>query len=171
MSSPGSERRCETRDFETCLAGYLKYLAVKNYALGTIKWRKTYLRKFFNYLETKDIHDLRAVTRENIENYKVYLKTAYTTRYGTPLTDSSYICYVTAITDFFHRLEQTGQILMTPALKSEKTLRSHPLRLPKVLYEEEVLKILESCPVNTPTGLRDRAILKLFTPPGSDGVN
>ena len=150
--------------FETCLEGYLKHLAVKNYARGTIKWRNTYLLNFFSYLKNKGIDgDLRAVTKSDVESFKAYLKTVHLTRRGTALTDSSFSSYVTAVTDFFRWLERTGQILITPAPKPERVRRrSRPLKLPQVLSEEEVLKILESSPINTPAGLRDRAIMELF---------
>ena len=51
---------------------------------------------------------------------------------------------------------------MTPAPRPERTKRLKPVKLPQVLNEAEVLKILESCPINTPSGSRDRAILEML---------
>jgi integrase/recombinase XerD len=149
--------------YENYLTDYLHHLEVKHFAKGTIDWRRSYLRTFFSYLQTQGISDPKAVTRAHVESFKAYLKTEYRTQsHGQPLTDSSFASFVTAVTDFFRWLERSGQILMTPAPRPERTKRVKPLKLPQVLSVAEVLKILESCPINTPAGLRDRAILELL---------
>jgi integrase/recombinase XerD len=148
--------------YENYLTDYLNHLTVKNYAKGTIDWRRSYLRIFFSYLQNQGINDPKAVTKAQVESFKAYLKTEYRTHQGQELADSSFSSFVTAVTDFFKWLERTGQILMTPAPKPERTKRLKPVKLPQVLNEDEVLKILESCPLNTPPGLRDRAILEMF---------
>ena len=148
--------------YENYLEEYLHHLTVRNYAKGTIDWRRSYLRVFFSYLENQGVSDPKAVTKAQVESFKAYLKTEYLTQRGNALSDSSFSSFVTAVTDFFKWLEITGQILMTPATKPERTKRVKPVKLPQVLNEDEVLKILEACPINTPPGLRDRAILEVL---------
>ena len=148
--------------YENYLNEYLHYLTVRNYAKGTIDWRRSYLRVFFSYLENQGVFDPKSVTKAQVESFKAYLKTEYRTHQGRELSDSSFSSFVTAVTCFFKWLEITGQILMTPAAKPERTKRVKPVKLPQVLNEDEVLKILEACPVNTPPGLRDRAILEVL---------
>jgi integrase/recombinase XerD len=148
--------------FESYLTGYLQFLAMKNFAQGTIDWHKSYLKQLFTYLEERGTDDPKAVTREQIEAYRVYLKTEHRTKRGGALAGSTYESHIAAITGFFHWLEQTKQILMTPVMKPERPKKPKPLKLPEVMTEEEAVKVLEASPINTPTGLRDRAILEVL---------
>jgi len=148
--------------FESYLTGYLQFLAVKNYAQGTIDWHKSYLKQCFTYLEERGTNDPKAVTREQIEAYRVYLKTEHRTKRGRALAGSTYESHIAAITDFFHWLEQTKQILMTPVVKPDRHKKPKPLKLPEVMTEAETVKVLEASPINTPHGLRDRAILEVL---------
>lgn len=148
--------------FENYLTGYLQSLAVKNYAKGTIDWHKSYLKQCFAYLEERGTDDPKAVNREQIDVYRVYLRTEHLTKQGKLLADSTFQAHLNAVAGFFHWLEQTQQILITPVVNPERSRQPKPLKLPEVLTEEEAVKVLESCPINTPTGLRDRAILELL---------
>ena len=150
--------------FENYRDEYLNYLAVKGYAEGTQKWRKVYLKQFLNYLDGKDILDLKAVTGSHIEKYLLYLKEEYRTNRGggQPLAERSYYAHTISITDFFEWLERTGQILITPLAGLPKPKQPRPGYLPQVLTEQETVTLLESCPVNTPAGLRNRAMLELL---------
>ena len=145
--------------YEKLLEDYCRHLAAKGYAQGTISWRKSYLKALFVYLAERDIHDPKEVTTSHIKAYKVYLKETHRTPRGGELAESTYSSHITAFTDFFRWLERSGQILMTPVPRQERRKKPKPLKLPQVMSEAEPVKILESCPANTPTGLRDRAIL------------
>ena len=148
--------------FKEYLNDYLNSLAVKGYDQGTINWRKSYLKQLFAHLEAKGITDVKAVTKTHIDGFRIYLKEEHRTPQGKPLSDSTYGSYNTAMMDFFHWLEQTGQILISPVVKPPRIKKLKPVKLPQVLSEDEVLKILETCRINTPTGLRDRAILEIL---------
>jgi integrase/recombinase XerD len=148
--------------FEHYLTGYLEYLAAKGYAQGTLRWRKTYLRQLFTYLDQQRITTFQNVTGDHIDNYRVYLKTEHRTVRGTLLAGSSFSSHLQAITDFFLWLEKTRQILITPVIKPLWSKTPKPLKLPHVLTEEEAVKIIEASPLNTPYGLRDRAILEVL---------
>lgn len=139
---------------------YLDHLAVKGYADGTLNWRGSHLKQFFAYLRDQEIADIKAVNSSHIEAYRLYLRN-YRTRLGKPLSFRTYDAHNITLADFFKWLEDTKEILISPVIYEFKP-QSKPLQLPKVLTEAEVLKILEACPLNTPTGLRDRAILELF---------
>jgi integrase/recombinase XerD len=152
-------------NFEPYITGYLEYLTAKGYAAGTIKWRRVDLKQFLNYLTEKNILDLKAVTGSHIESYLFYLKKEYRTHRsggGGPLAERTYYAHTTTITDFFDWLERTDQILITPLAGMPKPSKPRPGHLPIVLTEMETLKVLESCPINTPNGLRDRAILEVI---------
>ena len=139
---------------------YLDHLAVKGYADGTLNWRGSNLKQFFAYLCDQKVTDIKAVNSSHIEAYRLYLRN-YRTRRGEPLSSRTYDAHNVTLGDFFKWLEDSKEILISPVLY-DYAPQSKPLQLPKVLTETEVLKVLEACPINTPTGLRDRAILELF---------
>jgi integrase/recombinase XerD len=148
--------------FKEYLNDYSKFLAAKGYDQGTVNWRKSYLKLLFTYLEAREITSPKEVTRTHINNFRIFLKEEHRTLQGKLIASSTYGAYNTAMMDFFHWLEQTKQILISPVDKLPRIKKSKPDKLPQVLTEDETLKILETCQINTPTGLRDRAILEIF---------
>jgi len=144
------------------LAGYLQQMAARGYTQPTIYGHGCYLKKCLAYLERKGITDLKAVTSGEINGFLRYLKEEYRTARGKPLTNGSYRCHLNAVNNFFHWLEDTGRILTAPVAKRQEPGIFQPERLPNVINEEEAVKILESCPANTPNGLRNRAIMELL---------
>lgn len=144
------------------LLEYIQYMAVKGYSKRTIYWHQCYLKKFLAYLWRQQITDLKAVTNQEIDSFKVYLKEEYCTPKGTPATAATRFNYLNAINGFFRWLEDTGQILIAPVVRQKEANQPKPVKLPNVLSEAEVLQILDSCPINTSRELRDRAILELL---------
>jgi len=146
---------------ESYLHGYLSALAAKGYARGTRQWHACYLKQFLAWLEERDITDPKAVTEADIQDYKMYLRKEHRTPRDTPLAESTYESHLAAIAGFFKWLEKSGQILLNPA-PPRWSKKPKPLKLPQIMTEEEALRVLESCPINTPAGLRDRAILEVL---------
>ena len=52
--------------------------------------------------------------------------------------------------------------MISPFAKEEKLKNHKAARLPQVLTQEEMIKVLESCPLHTVVGFRDRAILEIL---------
>jgi len=149
-------------EFEDELRDYLDFMAAKGYAQTTMYNRHKYLNQFLAYLMKRNITDLKAVTGGHIESYRDFLKTEPRPRKGRCLLEGSYFNHLNAIRGFFKWLEATGRILITPVASRFGPRAPRVEQLPNIISEEETVKILESCPPNTPTGLRDRAILELF---------
>jgi integrase/recombinase XerD len=145
--------------FEPYLEEYLERLAAAGYSKGTLKGRRECLNRFFQGMAEKGIYEPRDVTRGMVDEYFSDLK-KYRTAKGTPLAGSTYSRHIGAVDGFFRWLAKTNQILISP-VANRPVIRSKR-RLPQVLTEDEILKILESCPFNTPAGLRDRAMLELL---------
>lgn len=143
------------------LERYLNHLAVRGYSKATIYDYGNYLNEFLQYIKQQNL-ELKAITSQNIEEYKLHLKEAPRPRIGTPLSDGSYHNHLKALTGFFKWLEESNQILISPVVKTFEPRTQKPKKLPNVLTEEEVLKILEFCPINTPVGIRDRAMLEIL---------
>lgn len=148
--------------FENEFKEYLNSLAAKGYAQTTIYNQRKYLNQFLGYLMKQNITDLKAVTSYHIESYRYFLKTELRPRKGQLLSEGSYFNHLNAIRGFFKWLEATGRIFITPVANQLGTRTPKTEQLPNIITEEEVVKILESCPINTPIGLRDRAILEVI---------
>lgn len=148
--------------FENELQEYLNSLAAKGYAQTTTYNRRKYLNQFLAYLMRHNIFDLKAVTSYHIESYRYFLKSELRPRKGQLLSEGSYFNHLNAIRGFFKWLEATGRIFITPLSKQSETRTPKTEQLPNIISEEEAVKILESCPPNTPIGLRDRAILEVL---------
>jgi len=147
--------------FETYITGYLDHLAARGYAQGTRYWHASYLRQFCAWLEKRDLSGPMEVTAAHVAAYQVHLKTEHRTPRDTPLAESTYQSHLAAIAGFFKWLEKSGWILINPA-PVERRKKPKPFKLPRVMAEEEALRILDSCPINTPVGLRDRAMLEIL---------
>lgn len=148
--------------FEKELFDYLIYLVSKGYSQETIRWRKSPLKLFFGYLGRQNIPDLKKVTRCHIEKYRVFLKQVHRTPQDRPISEGTYRDHIIVLKDFFHWLVKAGKILVSP-FRPEEKLRTHKAsRLPQVLTYEEMIKVLESCPLHTVVGFRDRAILEIL---------
>ena len=71
---------------------------------------------------------------------------------------SSQARYISTLRRFYRHLLARGLIRSDPTLKIAMPLK--PARLPKVLSERDVEALLGAPPVDTPLGLRDRAMLE-----------
>ena len=145
--------------FEEYFADYIKHLEAVGFAKSTIVQKKIYTGRCSNYLKAMGITDIKAVTREHLDQYFTYLKNEYRTKKGLTVLPTTYGNNITDTHQFFDWLEKNNHILISPVIDPPRTQR---LKLPEVLSEAEILKILDSCPINTPLGARDRAILELL---------
>ena len=145
--------------FEEYFADYIKHLEAVGFAKSTIVQKKIYTGRCLNYLKAMGITDIKAVTREHLDQYFTYLKNEYRTKKGLTVLPTTYGNNITDTHQFFDWLEKNNHILISPVIDPPRTQR---LKLPEVLSEAEILKILDSCPINTPLGARDRAILELL---------
>jgi integrase/recombinase XerD len=137
-----------------------KNLEARNYAKTSVEDYHRYLPKFFWFLESRGIQDVRRVSRETLEAYQFYLAESKTTA-GTVFKWSTQCTLFRPVRKLFEWLESTRQILVNPA---EGLHDPRPeCRLPKnVMTEEQVRRLLETPDTTTVQGFRDRAILEVF---------
>jgi site-specific recombinase XerD len=137
---------------KTQMDDYLESLRVRHYSTATVKSRQQSLRSFQTFLEANAVADLRAVSRDTIEQHQRELLRVYSV--GTVRV------LLAGVRHFFAHLENTDAILLNPTLGVP--LPKEERRLPKrILQPSEVRKILNA-PDESPKGIRDRALLELF---------
>jgi integrase/recombinase XerD len=137
---------------KTSMDDYLESLRVRHYSPATVKSRAQSLRRFFAHLQTIGVADLRAVSRQTIEDYQRELLSHYPV-----MTVRNHLG---SLRGLFAHLENTGAILLDPCpgVPLPKAERRLPRR---VLKPSEARKLL-GAPDQSPKGLRDRALLELF---------
>ena len=111
------------------------------------------LKKMASYFDEMHIQDVGSITETNLNSYMLYLER---NRFA-PSTVSRSVASIRAFFQFLckeHTIEEDPAESLRPP-KVEK-------KLPEILTVEEVDLLLEQPSVNTPKGIRDRAMLELL---------
>lgn len=150
------------------LLKFKEYLKIKSYSARTIASYEYCLKRFFAYLGNKSLKEL---TRDDILDYQLYLKQSRKTCPERPLRVPSGQApgvegynprtierHMHSVKGFYRYLEKTFYILVNPC--DSLILRKIPTRIPVVLTENEVKRILNQPNTSTLIGIRDRAILE-----------
>ena len=141
-------------------ARYRDYLSlVKGWSPATTDTYSRELKPFFEFLESYELQSLAGLTRKMLEEYRAHLYRLKPR--GKNLALSTQAVRLAAIKQFARFLYREQYLLVDIGAGLEMPRRAQ--RLPRVvLSEREALKLLEAPNVQTPVGLRDRAMLELF---------
>ncbi len=138
----------------------VRHLQGKGYTPATVTGYGRYVKPFLAYLAEKGVVDLRRVTVDELLEYRQRVLEAKTFQ-GKPYRWGTVCLMIRSAKTLFDYLEETGQILLNPAVNMKEPPRPH--RLPHVvLNREEVEEILRVPDTSTSTGMRDQAILEVF---------
>ena len=133
---------------------FLHYLIVeRGFSKNTIEAYGHGLNRFSNHLRGKGIREWSNVTKFEIKAFLLLLK-----RKG--FSTKTVARNLVAIRTFFKFLTQEGILEVNPTeeLESPKIAKT----LPKILSLKEVEQLLEQPNLQTPLGIRDRAMLELL---------
>lgn len=133
---------------------FLHYLIVeKGLSKNTIEAYGHGLNRFSNHLREKGIREWTNVTKFEVKAFLLLLK-----RKG--FSTKTVVRNLVAIRSFFKFLTQEGILEVNPTeeLESPKIAKT----LPKILSLKEVEQLLEQPNLQTPLGIRDRAMLELL---------
>ncbi|TGK06317.1 recombinase XerC [Leptospira fletcheri] len=127
----------------------------------TIRGHRFFLEVFFRWCIERGIEDPEQLSMSLVDRYQRYVsqyKNQVTKRLIIPQTQAHFLNTVRA---FYLWMERRELIVKNPCL--EMRLPRNIKRIPRnVLKVEEAEKILSVPDLNSPLGLRDRAILELF---------
>ena len=127
---------------------------------STLTTRKQALIVFVRWCAERSLARPQDITLPILERYQAYLF-HYRKRNGDPLGYISQRSRLIPLKTFFQWLARARHLLYNPA--SEMQLPKPPKKLPHhVLTLAEVDAILAQTDINTPAGLRDRAMLELL---------
>ena len=149
----------EHTGFYAYLLRYNEAMKLRNYSKSTLHRRESDIRRFVGWCDERGLGQPQDVTKPILENYQKHLY-YYRQANGEPLSPTSRNHYITSIKQFFKWLTQENFLLYNPA--SELFVPRQTPSLPVVLTIEEIEALMLQQNLNTPYGVRDRAILEVL---------
>lgn len=141
------------------LPAYLAQLRDRNYSAATIRGRARELNDFLLFCRDRAIDEPAQLSVALIERFRRDLARRISAFTGRRLSPTSQISRLSMLRDYLRFLVKRGLLLFNPALEVE--LPKIGVRLPRgTLSALEVERILVTPDIETPVGLRDRAILE-----------
>ena len=137
---------------------YLSLLEGRLLAAGTRKRCRYYLARFLSWLGEED---LREVSGLRLLEYRQHLKTLSSVK-GRPLSVATVELHLLTLKDWFSFLVRSDLLLSNPTenLNLNRVRTSENLR--STFGEDEIVRFLESIPLDSPVGKRDRAFFELL---------
>lgn len=131
---------------------------------GFSKWTQEQslwgLSYFYVFLKERDEENLQSITGDTLHKYQMHLYNMVGRR-GKPLSLSSQMNALVSVRVLFRWLVRRGHILADPSTAIALPKQKEPL--PKyVMTRREMTRVLNEPNVDTPLGLRNRAILELM---------
>jgi len=146
--------------FDDLLFAFREHLRVKSYSPASIATYTDYLRGFFAYLGEIGVGDVKRVTRDHLQAYRLRLA-EHRCRGGRGYSVSTLCIKVRAVRRLFEYLEATNRILVNPAETFKEPKKE--TRLPRaVLTAKEARRILDAPDLSLVIGIRDRAMLEVL---------
>ena len=139
---------------EQWLDQLLHYLIVeKGLSKNTIEAYSHGLSRFLNHLREKGVQEIRDVDKFHIRGFLLALK-------KEKLSAKTIVRNLVAIRTFFRFLVQEGILETNPVedLESPKVAKT----LPEILTLKDIEQLLEQPNLQTPLGMRDRAMLEML---------
>lgn len=151
-------KRIERLEF--CILKYKEYMVSMNFAASSIKRVDTYMKYFVEFLAKNMVNDIGQVTVDTISKYQMHLYNNPGIK-GRVLGINSQRDILVGLRSFFRFLLKKGYLMYDPANALE--IPKCPDRLPRgIMTKKEINRILSQPDVETPHGLRDKAMLELF---------
>ena len=145
---------------EAYVLAYVEHLKARNYATQSVEYKRASLMWFLEWCCERGITRIQDITRPVLQRYQRHLFHAVG-RNGKPMSIAGQCNRLTAIRTWFRFLMRENLILYNPA--SELELPKRERRLPKhTLTVQEAEQVLSQPDLNTPTGIRDRAMLEVL---------
>lgn len=144
--------------FEAWIDRYIAAGRARHDATTTLRGRAYHLKAFARWCKDRDIQDPLSVQRITLEAFQRWLF-HYRKKNGQPLKQETQMVRLVNIRGFFAWLHKQGHMNHNPSSALEMPRKRH--QLPNaVLTLEEIESIMEQPRLDTPAGLRDRAIIE-----------
>lgn len=139
---------------------YIRSLKVRNLAKRTIEARGFMLGKFFDYLQSRQVAGVDAISKGLILDYQTELYQTINKR-GRPNSVTYQNSMLSAVKGFLHFLKERDYIVRNPSL--DVPYAKVPKRLPRgILTNTEARRIINTPDTSCALGYRDRAIMEVL---------
>jgi integrase/recombinase XerD len=145
---------------EIMIRRYLEWRGTRGYSATTVKGRRYDLSYFKQWCEDREINNPQEVSRAVLERYQSYLHYSQNkTKKGQKLSPKTQHLRLSTLQSFFQWLSKYNHIPGNPA--SELVLPKLGKHLPRAVFTiREIELVLNGIDIESPLGLRDRAILE-----------
>lgn len=141
-------------DVAVTIAEYKERLKALGYADATIESYRMGLDRFREYLEGRNVTDLRTVTKQIMLDYKALVMT------GTQAMETKAL-KIRPVKRLFEHLTESNLLLINPVEGIIETCRRHK-KIGPTLTQEEVKRLLLQPNMSFRGGIRDRAVLEVL---------
>jgi integrase/recombinase XerD len=146
---------------EKAVAAYIADLEARRFSLSRRSHSEYALSLVAAWLnEAHGVTDWREVTESHLRGFLIYAERDHRSPQGKPVSASTRKQWLAVIRGFFAWLHRRGRIIHNPA--EPVTLPKVDRRLPHVLNEEEIGRLIEAPDISTIIGLRDRALMEVL---------
>ncbi len=143
---------------------YLLHLEARFYSRTHQYNACLYLGRLIAYL--KDRYPSReplvwqVVSERHLIAFATWAAHEYRTRKGNPITSATLTRWLSCIRSFFNWMQKASHLLHNPAVSLFVPIIG--ISIPKILSEDQMVRLIEMPDLSTLTGLRDRALMELL---------
>lgn len=141
-------------DVVVTIAEFKQHLKAKGYATATIASYRKGLSQFSDYLQSRDIDDLRRANATVIQHYRLKVM-------AEPIAAESKALKLRPVKRLFEHLTAAHKLLINPCQGLVETCRPRR-KIGTTLTVDEVKALLVQPNLSLKTGIRDRAMLEVF---------
>ena len=141
-------------DVIVTIAEYKNHLKVRGYAQSTVACYSRGIDLFGQYLQSREITDLRAVNKQIIFDYRAKIM-------ERPIAQESKALEIRPVKRLFEYLMDNNHLLINPAESIVETNRTNR-KIGSTLTVAEMQKLLNAPNLSLRTGIRDKAVLELL---------
>ena len=143
------------------VAAYIADLEARRFSLSRRSHSACTLSLLSAWLnEAHAVADWREVTESHLRGFLVYAERDHRSPQGRAVSAGTRKQWLAVIRGFFAWLHRRGRIIHNPA--EPVALPKVDRRLPHVLNEEEIARLIETPDTSTILGLRDRALMEVL---------
>lgn len=138
---------------------FSEHLRVLNYSEETVYSREYQLRCFIHWCDERGVSYPQEVTDKLVERYQRYLH-RFRKKNGKALSINTQMSHLSGIRVYFKWLYKEGYVERNPTLAM--VMPKEEKRLPRNVAIEKMEEILSRADIETPLGLRDRAMMEVM---------
>ena len=137
--------------YKTILDDFTEWMARLNYSKGSIRSRKRHIKSFLQFIASREIETLEAVTKSDLDDYNAYL-------HQRPIAAKTIESHISAL----KLLNQYRELYGLPPVMSKKLKVTKSFKIQRAIVSKSQINAMYEACTDNPFGWRDRVILALY---------